>query len=72
MVIVGGESFAIDRISNQAGRLGFIFLGGKKGEILVQYSVSAYLTNRVMPTTTYWLFDQLNLGLPIDIEPIVR
>lgn len=63
MFIVGTESLIIDQISGIVGQAGNL-IGGPLGGIAVNYLSSAILTDRVMPTVTWNLFDWLNLGAP--------
>jgi len=70
MVVVGAQSFAVDQLSNQVGKLGIPF-GGKAGEVAVQYIFSAAVSEYAGPTTTYFLFDNLNLGVPINISALL-
>lgn len=69
MVVVGVQSYGIDRLSNAVGVVGLPF-AGKAGEVAVQYIVSNAVSEYVLPTTTYWIFNALNLGVPIDVSPI--
>jgi hypothetical protein len=66
MLVVGVQSFAVDRVSEKAGMLG-IPLGGKAGEVGVQYLFSGLVSKLVLPTTTKWAFDGLDLGVPQDM-----
>jgi RHS repeat-associated protein len=68
MGVVAIQSYGIDRLSNKAGVLGLV--GGKAGEIAVQYVFSAAVSEHILPTTTYWAFSALNLGVPIDVSPL--
>lgn len=68
MIAVAGQSYGIDRLSNKVGVLGLP--GGKAGEIAVQYVFSAAVSEYILPTTTYLIFNALNLGVPIDVSPI--
>jgi RHS repeat-associated protein len=69
MTVVGLQSLLVDVVSNKVGTYGRPF-GGKAGEIAVQYIFSSSVSRFILPTTTYWTFDALNLGLPQDISPI--
>lgn len=66
--VVAGQSYVVDRISDKVGVLGNAL--GKPGEIATQYLVSAYLSDFVVPTTTYYVFNTFNFGLPQNHKPV--
>jgi hypothetical protein len=67
--MVGGQSLIVDRVSEKIGVWGRPF-GGKAGEVAVQYIVSAAISEYAVPTTTYWVFNAFNLGVPNDVRPM--
>jgi hypothetical protein len=69
MLVVGIESLLVEGGSQIAG-IGGLLIGGKPGEVGAQYIFSSYMSENVVPTTTYMLFDWLNLGVPNDISPM--
>jgi hypothetical protein len=69
VLVVSGESLIVDRGSQVFGLAGTPF-GGQMGEVALQYIFSAAVTEHVVPSTTYYLFDKFNLGVPYDLRPI--